>query len=447
MLWPWLIFVAVIGACVGSFLNVVIYRLPAGQSIIGFGRSSQRSHCPKCGHNLAWYDNVPVLGWLWLRGRCRYCRAAISPQYPIIEAITGVLFSAWFYVAYMTDLRPEFAWPGPADTAIIFAVTLALIGSLVAATVIDARLYIIPLEIPWFVTVVAVLLLPLAVALSPGAVVNVEVAPMARDGLILSEAERLPPEIPGVLGEVAEVRIAAHGFDAAVVPVTAAPLVSSKATAAGLGGIAGLIIAIVLMKRRILPRSFEEDVVPVPGTPGVAGEAKPQAAGPENAHGTPEEWLAHPHPRREILKECGFVAFPIAGAAVGTLFITDAAVLPAALNVLGGVLIGYLGGGAVVWATRIFGTLGFGKEAMGLGDVHLMAAVGAVCGWEVAVLAFFVAPFFGLGWAIASIGAARMLKREVRAIPYGPHLAAATLVVMAVRHPLVAYFGVSLAGG
>ena len=104
---------------------------------------------------------------------------------------------------------------------------------------------------------------------------------------------------------------------------------------------------------------------------------------------------------------------------------------------------GYLVGGATVWAIRILGTLGFGKEAMGLGDVHLMAAVGAVCGGSTAFLAFFVAPFIGLSYVVVAFGLGRLLRREVRAIPYGPHLAAATLLVMIFYYKyLIAYFGI-----
>lgn len=81
----------IFGASVGSFLNVVIYRLPAGLSLL-----HPPSRCPKCLHPLRPHDNVPVLGWLWLRGRCRYCKTPISPRYPLIEAATGLLFvGAW----------------------------------------------------------------------------------------------------------------------------------------------------------------------------------------------------------------------------------------------------------------------------------------------------------------------------------------------------------------
>jgi leader peptidase (prepilin peptidase) / N-methyltransferase len=74
------------GATIGSFLNVVAYRLPRSESLVHPG-----SRCPGCATPIKAYDNVPVLGWLWLRGRCRSCRARISPRYPIIEAITASL--------------------------------------------------------------------------------------------------------------------------------------------------------------------------------------------------------------------------------------------------------------------------------------------------------------------------------------------------------------------
>ncbi|MAE59804.1 MAG: hypothetical protein CMJ49_00450 [Planctomycetaceae bacterium] len=108
---------------------------------------------------------------------------------------------------------------------------------------------------------------------------------------------------------------------------------------------------------------------------------------------------------------------------------------------VGGVVMGYLVGGAVVWGVRVLGTLSFGKEAMGLGDVHLLAAVGAVCGWRLAVLAFFAAPFFGLAYAGVTAALGSILHRQVRVIPYGPHLAIATVGVMLLRDPLMRYFG------
>ena len=84
--------VFVFGACIGSFLNVVIYRLPAGLSLI-----HPPSRCPKCDHKLGKTENVPVLGWLWLRGRCRWCKTSISIRYPLVEAATGIIFLLVFW--------------------------------------------------------------------------------------------------------------------------------------------------------------------------------------------------------------------------------------------------------------------------------------------------------------------------------------------------------------
>jgi leader peptidase (prepilin peptidase)/N-methyltransferase len=82
-------FSALMGAALGSFLNVVIYRLPRHESLLHPG-----SHCPACHSAVKPYDNVPVLAWMWLRGRCRACREAISPRYPLVEAATALLCAA-----------------------------------------------------------------------------------------------------------------------------------------------------------------------------------------------------------------------------------------------------------------------------------------------------------------------------------------------------------------
>lgn len=93
-LWPWaeaaaLAFAFVWGAIVGSFLNVVVHRVPRGQSVV-----LGRSRCPACGAQIRALDNVPVLGWLWLRGRCRDCRGPISATYPAVEAACGLVTAA-----------------------------------------------------------------------------------------------------------------------------------------------------------------------------------------------------------------------------------------------------------------------------------------------------------------------------------------------------------------
>ncbi len=84
----WAIIAGILGLAVGSFLNVVIYRVPVGESVV-----SPPSKCPSCGAPIRNRHNVPVLGWLVLRGRCYDCQAPISPRYPLIEAITGIVFA------------------------------------------------------------------------------------------------------------------------------------------------------------------------------------------------------------------------------------------------------------------------------------------------------------------------------------------------------------------
>jgi leader peptidase (prepilin peptidase) / N-methyltransferase len=88
----------VVGAVIGSFLNVVIHRLPRGESLV-----HPRSRCPGCGTQIAGYDNVPILSWLALRGRCRHCGEPISPRYPVVELLTAVVFAAVVLVRGFDD--------------------------------------------------------------------------------------------------------------------------------------------------------------------------------------------------------------------------------------------------------------------------------------------------------------------------------------------------------
>lgn len=126
MYWGFLVFA--FGACVGSFLNVCIYRMPRDLSLV-----RPPSHCPACDKPIRWHDNVPIIGWIALKGRCRDCRTRISPRYMLVEALTAALFLA----AWLRD-------PG-------FGVVSdwVLISALIAATFIDFEFYIIPNEITY----------------------------------------------------------------------------------------------------------------------------------------------------------------------------------------------------------------------------------------------------------------------------------------------------------
>jgi leader peptidase (prepilin peptidase)/N-methyltransferase len=119
-----LAYAAVLGAAIGSFINVLVARLPIGQSPV-----RPRSACPACGADIAWYDNVPVLSWLLLRGRCRRCGSRISIEYPLVEAGTALIWLgiAWLYGPSWVGLRG----------AVLISVVLAI-------ALIDARHYLIP---------------------------------------------------------------------------------------------------------------------------------------------------------------------------------------------------------------------------------------------------------------------------------------------------------------
>lgn len=123
---PWLVPViaGLFGLAIGSFLNVCSLRWPVDESVV-----SPPSRCPRCGEHVRWYDNIPVLSWLLLRGRCRFCHEPISLQYPLVELTTGLV---WAGVFAAHGLTPE-ALRGSIFLTILFGISLS-----------DARFYIIP---------------------------------------------------------------------------------------------------------------------------------------------------------------------------------------------------------------------------------------------------------------------------------------------------------------
>lgn len=112
------------GGCLGSFLNVCIYRIPLEQSVVRPG-----SHCPKCRHPIAWYDNIPVLSYVVLRGKCRHCQTRISPRYALVETLTAVLFLGIWVKYGWSPLTPVY---------------LLVTFGLILATFVDFDHFIIP---------------------------------------------------------------------------------------------------------------------------------------------------------------------------------------------------------------------------------------------------------------------------------------------------------------
>lgn len=375
--WIWYAFVFAFGSCVGSFLNVVIYRLPRDKSLV-----LPPSACPACGKHIRFYDNIPLISWLVLRAKCRYCKAPISPRYFLIELLTALIFVGAFFLYFRTHLRAGVA-PFEAGGWFIYLMTLILLSAFLAASAIDLELWIIPLSICWFVT---------GVGLIGSAVGQFIITPAVIRGYALL------------------------------------PMASTSIGALAAGAAIGTVISLLLLITGCIKRSYEWE----------AETATP--AGTENT-AVSEAKVNH---RLEVAKEVVFL-LPIIICAVGSYWLcrnveavqmwwVDFSQQPVITGLLGS-LWGYFVGCGIVWITRILGTLAFGKEAMGLGDVHLMGAAGTVIGAGFATVAFFIAPFFGLVWAVW-----QMFFKKTRQIPYGPFLSMGIVVVIILHDWILNYW-------
>lgn len=366
--WFLLTYIFMIGCFVGSFLNVVIYRLPRDMSIV-----TPPSACPACGKHIRFYNNIPLISWLLLRGRCSNCKAPISVRYFIIELLTGLLFVSLFLLYFRAGIRQGLCENGG---WLVYLLHIVLLSAFIAASAIDFELWVIPISICWTVTIAA-----LVFSAAGGWII---------DPFIIRHYNLLPTASAGT------------GLIAA-------------------GGAVGLAISMTLLMSGAVKASYYLD----------------------DSKDTAQQEAEFNH-RLEMGREILFLA-PILLCAAGSWLagtkippIRDWWVgfsqHPAAAGFLGS-LYGYFVGCAVVWTARILGTLAFKKEAMGLGDVHLMGAAGAVIGWATVVIAFFIAPFAGLGWAIG-----QLILKKSRQIPYGPFLSLGIFAVMIFHDRIFDYF-------
>lgn len=416
-------FLFAFGACVGSFLNVVIWRLPriehqetdtwyrALRRTIE-GLSNPPSHCPQCNTPIKWYDNVPVIGWLKLRGKCRSCKAAISPRYPIVEFVTGALFVFYYVMFFIMQIGPCAARPTlvqhPALGSMmmvhrplmfsidwpIYVVAMILIAALLAGSLIDLELFIIPIEIPWV---------------------------LAAAGILFHSIF----DQPGLNGTLN----------------TTPPLGALAA-----GGAAGLAVTLLLGRFGLMPVSFPQGE-PMQDIDREAAQREIDealAAGKKiHSYQPLPPVYTRKQVRAEMRKEMFFLLPPMVLAAAWWIATNH---IPAITRwweglfayhwfsgLLGSVL-GALIGGFVVWLTRILGTLAFGRLAMGLGDVHLMFGVGAIIGAACSTIAFFLAPFFGILIALYM-----WITGTRRELPYVPYLSLATAFVLLFCCPIKTY--------
>lgn len=502
----WLLFVFAFGACAGSLINVLVYRLPRGLGVV-----SPSSRCPACDTCLTWRENIPVFGWIFLRGKCRFCKSQISAEYPLVEAFVGLLlvlaFFLWYFVPADASflgipigmIRPEWAmldaregWPRTSWP--MFIVLEVLLALLVAMTLVDAKTSTIPLQLPWAATVTGLIFhvgyaiylsathqpFPSAargwiwsiptpggsmvstphawwwIGASVGGIIGIglSLALLSKGLLRRSFDDYLEWEERELAAQKSQAAMTAPGDGSAgnglAAPVPAEsrveelkPTDSRRAAPRFFGPVFAMVATMVTLSalgwvvgvQFGVPRWIGLVVGVLAGTvvAGVVYRRQHPEAGfsPEAMPaGNPTMWIAYPYARREMVKELAFLAPCVLLACIGGFGasrIWGGVTPPLWLLVLSGVLMGYLIGGGIVWAVRIGGSLGFGKEAMGLGDVHLMAGVGACVGWIDAAIAFPLAAGVGLiWWVVSALG----WGKASRTMPFGPYLAVATVLVI-----------------
>jgi prepilin signal peptidase PulO-like enzyme (type II secretory pathway) len=472
----WLGFWTALGLIVGSFLNVVVYRLPRRQSL----RRPLWSACPNCSERIAWYDNLPILSFTLLRGRCRHCGSTIASRYLVIEAamalIVLMLVDAFMIGHVRGGLRASdfgltdslaYDWPILLAHVILFACLLAM-------SAIDLEHYWVDIRFTNFVTAAGFVLhtiwtprhsLEWPRPMDGTAIV----CALALVGLVLTWVvvaahepfwrDESPPasDDSGQPNEAAELAIGGEPTARPRVP----PIFSTSRAFGWLatllllglffslvidgGGLTGLPI-LDQPVRALVPALFFFLLIVSEST--VARQSD--------------------HAIVEAIEEERYTARKMVTAELGLL-------LPAALFGLVGLMLmlsggemsqrlarglhttlaldrvellrhwqplygfataasGFIIAGAIGWAVRIVFTFAFGREAFGTGDIHLMAAAGCVAGWPVVVLGFFLTCGISLlGWL------ATLPFKRSRALPLGPWLSLAFLLVVIFYDSIVAW--------
>jgi leader peptidase (prepilin peptidase)/N-methyltransferase len=335
----WSVVLFVFGCMIGSFLNVCIYRLPLGQSIV-----SPPSHCPHCRYSIPWYLNIPLVTWLYLRGKCRNCGAPISARYFVVELLTGLEFLAC-WAAF-----------GPQSPALALVYGFFLAG-LIVATFIDLEHFIIPDEIT--------------------------IGGMAA-GFLCSFF------VPVLHGQ----RSLAGALQQSLLGMVAG---------------AGLIYFILRMGKLLFGR---HKLALPPGTKVVFGETAVFLADKEIPYEElfyrQSDTIALHAQTVELADRC--YRDVLVRLSPGWLQIGDEKLNPEEVPYLEAV-------GAEIVLPR---------EAMGLGDVKFMAAIGAFLGWKAVIFSLMISSVIGSIVGVTLIA----LKRQAWSsrLPYGPYIALAAAI-------------------
>lgn len=310
-----------LGACLGSFLNVCVHRIPTQSTLSAQLRGlwSPPSSCPRCHNRIRPTDNIPLIGWLRLRGRCRDCNLPISMRYPLIELINGLLFVLIYWLQIPAEATPDLTQSGGYSE---FG-PQTVVGGLTTTTWLN-----------WRYAYQMVLVETLLVA----SLIDLELK-------IIPDASTVPAMIVGLIG----------------------------------GATIGQVYLVPVWFQEPSILTFWDQIMPVWCTGWLPGDEIPA-------------WiLQHPHVHGLVASVTGLVA-----------------------------------GGGIVWVVRIIGHLALKREAMGFGDVILMACIGSFLGWQPTVVVFFLAPVAAL-----AVVCVTFLSKGQREIPFGPYLSLGAIAVIA----------------
>ncbi len=484
-LW-WIFFWSAVGLCVGSFLNVIIYRVPRDQSL----REPLWSACPRCGHRIRWYDNLPVLSFIRLGGRCRDCATPIASRYAVVELLMAILVLLILDAFFIGQVRSGFDtscfvslndhlavnWP-------ILLAHVILLGCLLSMSAIDLEHYWVDVRFTNIATLAGFVLHTIWTprartdwprpgdalsATSLGALAGLGVSGLilwllrrrgddAPDMPVTLETPDEPTPAPSVGGSIPEMPApadAAEGVDPALAETApqGPPDRPSRALVwwlaliflslvGSLVAVEGFGVAIPHTARALVPIVLVFLLIVVEGWQERESDRQIMEAIDEERS----------EARGMVLRELAILLPAVMMGAVAWFYYRSNSEPASALlhtrfslpgfdlfrqwEPLRGVATaatGYLIGGAVGWAVRIVFTLIFGKEAFGAGDIHLLAAAGCVAGWPVAVMGFVLSCLLALtGWIVA------LPRKSARAIPLGPWLSLGFLIIIVFYEPLL----------
>lgn len=461
-LW-WIFFWGTLGLCLGSFLNVVIYRLPRDIAL----SDPVWSACPYCKARIRWYDNLPLMSFLSLRGRCRDCFAPISSRYFVVEALMAMIVLLLLDAFFMQQTRVglsdspiginehlSYDWP-------IFVAHVILFSCLVGMSAIDLEHYWVDVRFTNWVTVAGLVLHTIWTPVHTTdwhrpSDTTALISLLALGGVILAWLVTICQ--PGVdsdddlINEFDE-----EEEEEAVVPVRPAPgaspsyaftLEPSRIPVVIMFGALVLLVALLLTNaaglfdfsprwRVIIPLGLLFAFIVREGSVVRSSDQEIIEAIYEERHGARRMVMG------ELLWFAPAIVFSLVAyrmmASEGSVAVHFEDTMHSATRYWGVTLFrqwtpllglatavsGFIIAGAIGWTVRILFTLILGKEAFGTGDIHLMAATGCVAGWPVVLLGFIVTCGLALvGWMMT------LPFKRSRAIPLGPWLSLSFLIVV-----------------